>query len=67
MEAVVNWVQAMQDDGYVYTELRVNEPWAAALRDAGHDAAKIGPAHTGNESLIEFVTASGSYFATLSH
>ncbi len=67
MEEIVNWVQTMQDEGHVYTEIRVIDPWRQALIDAGHDSAMIGPARPGNEDLIEYITANGSYFAVLSH
>jgi len=71
MDACINWVAEMVAEGHVYTELRVNEPWAQALRDGsdtvpGIDPALIGPARAGNENLIEFITASGSFFAVLS-
>jgi len=67
MEAIVNWVQAMTDEGHIATEIRVAEPWRQALVDAGVDLALLGPVRPGNEALIEYTTADGVYFATLSH
>ncbi len=67
MVAIVNWVQAMQDEGHVYSEIRVIDPWRQALIDAGVDPALLGPARPGNEDLIEYITDIGSYFAVLSH
>jgi hypothetical protein len=67
VDAIVNWVQSMQGEGHVYTEIRVSDPWRQVLLDAGHSAALIGPAHAGNEDKIEYITDSGSYFAVLSH
>ena len=66
MEAIVHWVQAMQDDGHAYTEIRVAEPWRQALLDAGHSAELVGPPHSGNEELIEYITEGGSFLAVLS-
>jgi hypothetical protein len=57
----------MQDEGHVYSEIRVIDPWRQALIDAGIDSALLGPARPGNEDLIEYITDSGSFFAVLSH
>lgn len=65
MESVINWVAAMIQDGHTPTEIRVADPWREALIDAGNDVALMGPVRPGNESVIEFVTSNGSYFATL--
>jgi hypothetical protein len=46
MEAIVNWVQAMTDEGHIATEIRVAEP---------------------NEALIEYTTATDTFFAVVSH
>jgi hypothetical protein len=67
MEAIVNWVQAMTDEGHIATEIRVAEPWRQALADAGVDLALLGPVRPGNESLIEYTTATDTFFAVVSH
>jgi hypothetical protein len=69
-EMCINWVRAMVEAGYVYTELKVAEPWAQALVDgsdtvAGIDPLLISAPSAGNESEVEFITDSGSYFAVL--
>ena len=69
-EMCINWVAAMVEDGHVYTELKVAEPWAQALVDgsdtvAGIDPLLVNAPDPGKEYEIEFVTDSGSYFAVL--
>jgi hypothetical protein len=67
MEAVLNWVQAMLDDGHVPVEIRVDEPWAGYIISAGIvDAGVVGPAHAGLNDRIEFITADRQWFAVLS-
>ena len=61
-EMCINWVRAMVEAGYVYTGLRVAEPWAQALVDG---SLLISAPSAGKESEIEFITNSGSYFAVL--
>jgi hypothetical protein len=67
MEAIVNWVQAMTDEGHIATEIRVAEPWRQALVDAGVELSLLGPVRPGNEALIEYTTATDTFFAVVSH
>jgi len=67
MEAIVNWVQAMSVDGTAATEIRVADPWRQALADAGVDLALLGPVRPGNEALIEYTTATDTFFAVVSY
>lgn len=69
-EMCINWIAAMVADGHTYTGLRVAEPWAQALVDGsdtvpGIDPLLISAPSAGNESEVEFITDSGSYFAVL--
>ena len=61
MESAAEWVRAMVEAGHEVVEVRVAEPWAAAL--VGYDVA---PPLPGEQDRIALVAADGvTYHATL--
>ena len=66
MESAVIRVQETLDLGIVIVEIRVNEPWATAIRDSGLLVGAIVPALPGAECCMMILSDEGTeYYSVL--